>query len=63
MVGKCSHYASLLCLLILLLTLEEGSAHFDIGGQAFLGILTGKKKQLGSRSLQFTDPVHPSGEA
>jgi hypothetical protein len=43
-VGKCSHYASLLCPLILLLSREVRSAHFDIGGQASLGILAGKKK-------------------
>jgi hypothetical protein len=30
--------------LILLLNLEVGSALFDMGGQAFLGIFTGKKK-------------------
>jgi len=44
MVGKCSHYASLLCLLILLLNRKVGGALFDMGGQAFPGILTGKKK-------------------
>src|SRR6266849_9036002 len=43
-VGKCSHYASLLCLLILLLTLELGSAHFDIGDRFFLGIPAGEEK-------------------
>src|SRR5258708_19373608 len=37
-VGKCSHYASLLCLLILLLTPQKGSALFDIGSRAITGI-------------------------
>src|SRR5260370_4764602 len=39
MVGKCSHYASLLCLLILLLTLQAGRALFDIGRRATIGTL------------------------
>jgi hypothetical protein len=36
-VGKCSHHASLLCLFILLLTLELSSALFDMGGQSVRG--------------------------
>src|SRR5260370_312091 len=39
MVGKCSHYASLLCLLILLPTVQTGSALFDIGSRAITGVL------------------------
>ena len=61
MIGKCSHYASLLCLLILLLRPEVRSAHFDIGGRAFLAILTGKKVAAGDRAhchsqIQFIVP-------
>src|SRR6266480_3838321 len=61
MIGKCSHYASLLCPLILLLSPEVRSAHFDIGGRAFLGILTGKKVAAGDRAhchsqIQFIVP-------
>src|SRR5260370_37022794 len=44
-VGKCSHYASLLCLFIFLVTLGWGSALFDIGGKLFPSILTVKKNE------------------
>src|SRR5216684_6974042 len=43
MVGKCSHYASLLCLLILLLTLELERVLFDMGRQSSIGIRTGNE--------------------
>jgi hypothetical protein len=39
MVGKCSHYASLLCLLILLLTGERERVLFDMGRQTATGYL------------------------
>jgi hypothetical protein len=42
---------------------QSGGRVFDMGGQAFLGILTGKKKLPGSRSLPFTNPVHRAGKA
>src|SRR5712692_184556 len=46
MVWEGSHGASLLCLSIFLLALEMGCALFDIGGQTFLGVLTGEEQLL-----------------